>query len=132
MFGTELWELEGLPWLLRRWQLFLWRRKRHNNCKGLHGILASSKGHKNVGFTKCTFSTFYCFLHPFRSSWHVSWFAHPQLMCGIVPKCLEEKLTLHDRPSSTATDRTSEGFSITLVFWPEKSMATREFSEMLL
>lgn len=42
------------------------------------------------------------------------------------------ELTLHERPSSTATDSASDGFSITRLFWPEKSMATREFSEMLL
>ena len=40
--------------------------------------------------------------------------------------------TLHVRPSSTATDNASDGFSITLLFCPEKSMATSEFSEMLL
>lgn len=42
------------------------------------------------------------------------------------------QLTLHDRPSSTATHSASDGFSITRLLWPEKSMATREFSEMLL
>lgn len=42
------------------------------------------------------------------------------------------RLTLQARPSSTATDMASDGFSITRLFWPEKSMATREFSEMLL
>lgn len=62
MFGTELCAVEGLPWPLKRWQLFL----------------------------------------------------------------------LQVRPSSTATDSASDGFSITRLFWPEKSMATSEFSEMLL
>ena len=40
--------------------------------------------------------------------------------------------TLQASPSSTATERASVGFSITLVFWPEKSIATREFSDILL
>ena len=40
--------------------------------------------------------------------------------------------TLQASPSSTATERASVGFSITLLFWPEKSIATREFSDILL
>lgn len=44
----------------------------------------------------------------------------------------DSRLTLHDRPSSTATDSASDGFSITRLFCPEKSIATREFSEILL
>src|SRR4029434_103532 len=41
-------------------------------------------------------------------------------------------VTLQERPSSTATDSASDGFSITRLVCPEKSMATSEFSEMLL
>lgn len=40
--------------------------------------------------------------------------------------------TLQARPSSTATESASVGFSMTLLFWPEKSIATREFSDILL
>lgn len=44
----------------------------------------------------------------------------------------EATCTLQASPSSTATERASVGFSITLLFWPEKSIATREFSDILL
>lgn len=44
----------------------------------------------------------------------------------------EPMCTLHASPSSTATERASVGLSITLLFWPEKSIATREFSDILL
>lgn len=39
---------------------------------------------------------------------------------------------LQASPSSTATESASVGLSMTLLFWPEKSIATREFSDMLL
>lgn len=87
MLEAKLCDVEGLPWVLRRWQLFLCRRH-------------ESQFNVTLGKT-------------LRA-----------LVCS--------QLTLHERPSSTATDSASDGFSITRLSWPEKSMATRELSEMLL
>lgn len=90
MLDAKLCGVEGLPWVLRRWQLFFCRRHE-----------------PKLNFT----------------------LGNPSKLNFVEVRC---ELTLHERPSSTATDSASDGFSITRLSWPEKSMATKEFSEMLL
>lgn len=38
MLDTELWDVDGLPWPLRRWQLFLYKRNESNWSKILTEI----------------------------------------------------------------------------------------------
>lgn len=62
----------------------------------------------------------------------ISTFGVRQIHIINILKNMKLIFTLQASPSSTATERASVGFSITLLFWPEKSIATREFSDILL
>lgn len=67
-----------------------------------------------------------------RRKKHISPFWVKQTEIVNVFKEHEPICTLHASPSSTATKRASVGLSIILLFSPEKSIATREFSDILL